>query len=204
MEDSQKQPMKDTEDLPESTGRNSMPKENVKETRNNSSLRPSYNEHHKSQEGKRGKDRSIRRNQDTSWTRRTMYKSVQVSDMARSEKKWSRLLKWLPGFKVFKFPRGSTVPEERVFDESGNPREELSMTMWNIRDNNEQRPVWKENVFARMFFSKSLRRLILSSRSAFSVNNDTNNRHLKKNVMYTNTIVRPKWDDLKVLLRSWF
>lgn len=141
MEDSQRQPIKDSENLPESTGRNSMRKEYVKEMKNNGNLRSSYNEHHKSQEGKRGKDRSIRRNQDTSWTKRTIYKSVQVSDMARSEKKWSRLLKWLPGFKVFKFPRGSTVPEERVFDESGNPREELSMTMWNIRDNNEQRPV---------------------------------------------------------------
>lgn len=139
MEDSQKQSIKDPENLSESTGKNSMRKEHVIEPRNNS-LRSS-NEHRKSQEGKRGKDRSIRRNQDASWTKRTLYKSVHVSDMARSEKKWSRLLKWLPGFKVFKFPRGSTVPEERVFDESGNTREELSMTMWNIRDNNEQRPV---------------------------------------------------------------
>lgn len=138
IEDSQRQPMKEPENLPESTERNSMRKECVKETRNNNSPRPSYNEHHKA--GKRGKDRSIHKNQDTSWTKRTMYKSVHVSNMGSSEKKWSRLLKWLPGFKVFKF-RGSTVPEERVFDESGNPREELPMTMWNIRDDNEQRPV---------------------------------------------------------------
>jgi len=63
-----------------------------------------------------------------------------VSNIDSSEKKWWRFLKWLPGLKVLRFPRGSTVPEDRVFDETEN-REELSMTMWNIRDNNEERPV---------------------------------------------------------------
>lgn len=132
IEDSQR-----PETFPESIRTNSIRRESIKETRNNN--RPSCNEH--GQEGKRGKDRSIRRNQDAPWTKKTMYKSVQVSNMRDSGKKWSRFLKWLPGFKVFKFPRGSTVPEDRVFDESGNPREELSMTMWNIHDGNEQRPV---------------------------------------------------------------
>ncbi|KAL6437093.1 hypothetical protein ACFW04_005000 [Cataglyphis niger] len=137
VEDSQRQPMNNPENLTESTRTNSVRKQHAKETRNNNNLRPPYNEHHK--EGKRGKNRSIRRNQDASWTKRTIYKSVHVSNIRGSGKKWSRFLKWLPGFKVFKFPRGSTVPE--VFEESGNPREELPMTMWNIRDTNEQRPV---------------------------------------------------------------
>ncbi|KAM0726436.1 hypothetical protein ACS0PU_007620 [Formica fusca] len=140
VEDSQKQSMNNPEKLPESTRMNSVRKEH-KETRNNNNLRPLYNEHHKSQESKRSKDRSIRKNQDASWTKRTIYKSVHVSNTGGSGKKWSRFLKWLPGFKVFKFSRGSTVPEDCVFDETGNPREELPMTMWNIRDNNEQRPV---------------------------------------------------------------
>ncbi|CAL1685402.1 unnamed protein product [Lasius platythorax] len=141
MEDSQKQPINNSENLSEFIRTNSMREEHIKETRNNNSLRPPCKEHHKSQEGKRGKDRSIRRNQNASWTKRTIYKSVHVSNVEGSEKKWWRFLKWLPGFKILKFPRGSTVPEDRVFDESGNPREELSMTMWNVRDGNEQRPV---------------------------------------------------------------
>lgn len=141
MEDNQKQPINNSENLSEFIRTNSMREEHIKETRNNNSLRPSCKEHHKSQEGKRDKDRSIRRNQNVSWTKRTIYKSVHVSNVEGSEKKWWRFLKWLPGFKILKFPRGSTVPEDRVFDESGNPREELSMTMWNVRDGNEQRPV---------------------------------------------------------------
>ncbi|XP_070162164.1 pyrokinin-1 receptor [Polyergus mexicanus] len=141
VEDSQRQSMNISEKLPESTRTNSVRKKHAKETRNNNNLRPLYNEHHKSQEGKRGKNRSIRKNQDASWTKRTIYKSVHASNIGDSGKKWSRFLKWLPGFKVFKFSRGSTMPEDCVFDETGNPREELPMTMWNIRDNNEQRPV---------------------------------------------------------------
>ncbi|XP_029154925.1 pyrokinin-1 receptor [Nylanderia fulva] len=137
IEDSQRR-LSNPENLPELIRTNSIREEYIKEeTRNNNSLRSPCNEHHKSQEGKRGKDRSIRRNQTASW-KRTTYKSV---NMENSEKKWWRLLKWLPGFKILKFPRGSTVPEDRMFDESGNPREELSMTLWNIRDSNEQRPV---------------------------------------------------------------
>lgn len=138
IEDSQKQSISNPENLPELIRTNSIQEECVKEeTRNNNSLQPLCNEHHKSQEGKCGKDRSIRRNQNASW-KRTMYKSVHVEN---SEKKWWRFLKWLPGFTILKFPHGSTVPEDRGFDESGNPREELSMTMWNIRNTNEQRPV---------------------------------------------------------------
>jgi len=85
-------------------------------------------------------DRSIRGNQDVAWTGRTGYRSVPKVDGA--EKKWWRLLKWLPGLKSFRFSRRSTAPEVHGgFDETGNPREEMPMTVWDIRDDNEQRPV---------------------------------------------------------------
>jgi len=85
----------------------------------------------------RDRNRSIRRNQDTTWSKRTKYKSVHVPNADSSEKKWWRFLKWLPGLKDLKFSGRSTVAENH---ESGNPREELPMTMWNIRGGNEQRP----------------------------------------------------------------
>ncbi|KAL0125805.1 hypothetical protein PUN28_004696 [Cardiocondyla obscurior] len=143
IEEIQKRPINNQENLPmsinipETARTNSIEDGHAKETRNNNdlptknNLRVSPNRHHK--------DRPIRRNQETSWTKTTSYKSV--SNIGSSEKKWWRFLKWLPGLKVLRFPKGSTMPEDRVFDETGNPREELSMTMWNIHDNNEQRPV---------------------------------------------------------------
>ncbi|KAG5326350.1 CAPAR protein, partial [Acromyrmex heyeri] len=80
-------------------------------------------------------------NQEASWIKKTKYKNVhiKISNIDSSDKKWWRFFKWFPDLKVLRFPRGSTVPEDRVFDE--NPHEELSMTMWNVRDNNQQRPM---------------------------------------------------------------
>ncbi|XP_012055058.1 PREDICTED: neuromedin-U receptor 2-like [Atta cephalotes] len=85
------------------------------------------------------KNRSIHRNQEASWIKKTKYKNVHIkmSNIDSSDKKWWRFFKWFPDLKVLRFSRSSTVPEDRVFDE--NPREELSMTMWNVRDNNKQR-----------------------------------------------------------------
>lgn len=143
-EETPKRPI-NPENLPESTSvlgttrTNSVRSGHVKETRNNNML--TKNSVRLSISG-RHKDRLIRGNQEASWIRRTGYKKCykNVPNIDSSEKKWWRFFKWLPDLKVLRFPRGSTVPEDRVFDETGNPREELSMTMWNIRDNNEQRP----------------------------------------------------------------
>lgn len=144
----QRHPMSNSEKQTRSFGNrtNSVRKETAKETRNNNisnNLRLPTHEHRR-QESKRGKDRLNRRNQDVPWSKTTRYTSVHIPNVDTSEKKWWRFLKWLPGLKNFKFSR-STVPEDHVADESGNPREELSMTLFitNIRDDNEQRPVWE-------------------------------------------------------------
>lgn len=143
MEESQKRPINNPENPPVPTRvpgtirTNSVRSEHVKETKNNNddlptkdNLRSPISRHHRYQ--------SFRRNQEVTWTKRTSYRNV--SNVDSSEKKWWRFFKWLPGLKVLRFPRGSTVPEDRVLEDSGNPREELSMTMWNICDDNEQRP----------------------------------------------------------------
>ncbi|KYN01822.1 Neuropeptides capa receptor [Cyphomyrmex costatus] len=84
------------------------------------------------------KNRSIRRNEENSWIKRTQYKNVHnISNVDSSNKKWWRFFKWFPDLKVLGFSRGSTVPEDHMFDETRNPHEELSMTMWNVRDNNK-------------------------------------------------------------------
>ncbi|XP_036150421.1 uncharacterized protein LOC118648206 [Monomorium pharaonis] len=151
VEESQRQPINNPENLPASTNvqditneqarTNSVQSGHTKETKNNNDVSPTKKNSRSLISGHR-KNRSLRKNQETSWTKRTRYKNVQnASSIDSSEKKWWRFLKWLPGLKTLRFPRGSTVPEDRVFDETGNPREELSMTMWNIRDSNEQRPV---------------------------------------------------------------
>lgn len=103
-----------------------------RETRNNnnvqkakSNLQPSGSQRRRWQDDNRRDVRSIRRNQENA-----------------AEKMWRRLLKWLPDLKSFKFSRRSTMPSEtRASDVSANPGEELSMTMWNIRNDSEQRPV---------------------------------------------------------------
>ncbi|XP_077268783.1 pyrokinin-1 receptor [Temnothorax americanus] len=144
MEESKKRPVNDAENPLVSTSvlgttrTNSVRSGHAKETRNNNDVSSTKNSLRSPSSG-RHKDRSIRRSQKGLWTKRTSYKNVTRIDS--SEKKWWRFFKWLPGLKVLRFPRGSTVPEDHVFDEAGNPREELSMTMWNVRDNNEQRPV---------------------------------------------------------------
>lgn len=107
---------------------------NVQRTKND--VRSPSNERRRWQDHSRDKYRSIRRNPDVTWTRRTRYQSVPTIG---GEKKW--WLKWLPGLKNLRFPRRSTMPEVRcALDEAGNPCEEL--TMWSIRDDSEQqRPV---------------------------------------------------------------
>lgn len=145
-EDSQKQAINNSENLSKPIDildikTNSVRKEHAKETRNNNDISAIKNSLQPTsghiRESHRGRDRSIRKNQDTTWSKRTRYKSVHMSNTDASEKKWWRFLKWLPGLKDLKFSGRSTVAEHH---ESGNPREELSMTMWNIRDDNEQRP----------------------------------------------------------------
>jgi len=145
MEEIQKQPINNSENLPvsasvpDTTRTNSVRSKHVKETKNNNDILPKNKT--RSPTSGHHKTRSIQRNQEASWIKKIRYKNVHnVSNIDSSEKKWWRFLKWLPGLKVLRFPRGSTVPEDRVFDETEN-REELSMTMWNIRDNNEERPV---------------------------------------------------------------
>lgn len=101
--------------------------------------RPSSNGHRKWRENGRanGKDRSVREHQDvTPWSRTSARYVRAVSNADDSDKKWWRLLKWLPGLKVLKFSGRPTVAEDRALDESASRREELSMTMWNIRDGN--------------------------------------------------------------------
>ncbi|XP_011161787.2 pyrokinin-1 receptor isoform X1 [Solenopsis invicta] len=147
MEESQKQPINSPEHRPMSSSVLNTPRTNsvrsghAKETKNNNDVLPARDSSRSLISGHQ-RNRSIRKNQETSWTKRTRYKNVQnVSSIDSFEKKWWRFLKWLPGLKALTFPRDSTVPEDHVFDETGNPHEELSMTMWNIRDSNEQRPV---------------------------------------------------------------
>ncbi|XP_011647545.1 uncharacterized protein LOC105433800 [Pogonomyrmex barbatus] len=145
VEEGQKQPINNPESPPVTTSVLGIPRTSsvrsghARETRNNNDILSSKKHSQRSLINEHRKDRSIRRNQEASWIKRTRYKNV--SNIDDSEKKWWRFLKWLPGLRVLRFPRGSTVPEDRVFDEAGNPREELSMTMWNVHDNNEQRPV---------------------------------------------------------------
>lgn len=127
MEESQKHPTNNPENLPVSTSVQSTTRSNsvrsghAKEIRNSNDIQSTKNNLRSSTSGHY--KNSIRRNQEASWTKRTRYKNVNNVDS--SEKKWWRFLKWLPGLKV---------------NESGNPHEELSMTTWNIRDN-EQCPV---------------------------------------------------------------
>lgn len=140
---------------------NSTFKEHTKEAKNNNDILATKNSlqltsGHNKCENQRGRDHSIRKNQDTTWSKRTRYKNVHISNADASRKKWWRFLKWLPGLKDLKFPGRSTVTESH---ELGNTREELSMTMWNIRDDNEQRPAW----ISGFCNSRSSRRLISSS-----------------------------------------
>jgi len=112
-------------------------REFVKQTKHGNSVRQKAC---RMQDEDRAENRSISGNQDATWTGRTGYENVPKVDSA--EKKWWRLLKWLPGLKSLRFPRRSTAPEiHGGFDEAGNPREELPMTMWDIRNGSEQRPV---------------------------------------------------------------
>lgn len=140
IEESQKRPINNPKNLPVSTSvldtirTNSVRSGYAKETGNNDLL---MKNNLRSPTSRHYRDRSIRSNQEVTWTKRTSYKNV--SNVGSSEKKWWRFFKWLPGLKVLRFPRNSTTPEDRMFEEI--PREELSMTMWKICDENEQRPV---------------------------------------------------------------
>ncbi|XP_078032483.1 pyrokinin-1 receptor [Augochlora pura] len=71
------------------------------------------------------------------------YTTVKVSNMDGSGKKWWRLLKWFPGLKSLKLAGRGTyaVPENRIMENAGLRKEEFSMTMWSMNEENEQRPV---------------------------------------------------------------
>ncbi|KYN38172.1 Neuropeptides capa receptor [Trachymyrmex septentrionalis] len=122
LEENQQQSINNPENLPistrvlDATRTNSIRTEHAKETKNNNDILPKKNNLRLPTSGHH-KNRSIH----------------------SSDKKWWRFFKWFPNLKVLRFPRGSTMPEDCVFDE--NPREELSMTMWNVRDNNKQQPM---------------------------------------------------------------
>lgn len=160
MEESQKRPINNPDNSPISPSvpgtirTNSVRSGHVKETGNNNDDLPTKN-NLRSSIGRHHRDQSIRRSQGATWTKRTSYRNV--PNVESSEKKLWRFFKWLPGLRVLRFPRGSTVPEDRVLEESGNPREELSMTMWNI-DENEQPPA--QNIRGCFRDPRSLRRLI--------------------------------------------
>lgn len=108
-----------------------------------SGARAPSNGHGKLREsGRCGKDRSIRRNQDSVAPKPTTsarYRTVPTASDS-SNKKWWRLLKWLPGLKVLQSAGRPAIAQDRALDQSASRCEELSMTMWNIRDD-RRRPV---------------------------------------------------------------
>ncbi|XP_018396398.1 PREDICTED: neuromedin-U receptor 2-like [Cyphomyrmex costatus] len=147
MEENQQQSINNPENLPVSTRvlattrTNSIRSEYAKETKNSNDIPPrntSPSSNSRLLISEHRKNRSIRRNEENSWIKRTQYKNVHnISNVDSSNKKWWRFFKWFPDLKVLGFSRGSTVPEDHMFDETRNPHEELSMTMWNVRDNNK-------------------------------------------------------------------
>lgn len=127
------------------TRRKSVRREHNKETRNNNGITTTHNtnnnsrhsNNHKSHENNR-ECQIMRGNQYTSWSKTSKYKTVHVSNIDEHGKKWWEFFKWLPGLKALKLPkRNNHVPEGRIFDESSNHLEELSMTTWNIHHGNE-------------------------------------------------------------------
>ncbi|KAG7204445.1 hypothetical protein KM043_004881 [Ampulex compressa] len=81
--------------------------------------------------------------EDRENSRRTRYAAVKISSVEGSERKWWRILRWLPGLKVLRLPRRTTycVSENRVLEEPLDRMEELSLAMWNVRETNGQRPI---------------------------------------------------------------
>nr|XP_033322323.1 pyrokinin-1 receptor-like [Megalopta genalis] len=92
--------------------------------------------------GDRRIDRSIRY-QKNGGPVSAKYTTVKVSNVDGSEKKWWRLLKWFPGLKSLKLAGRGTyaAPENRIMENAGLRKEEFSMTMWSMNEENEQRPV---------------------------------------------------------------
>ncbi|XP_012141144.1 pyrokinin-1 receptor [Megachile rotundata] len=71
------------------------------------------------------------------------YATVKVSNVDEARKKWWGLLKWFPGLKSFKLAGRNTytVSENRILKQTELHREEFSMSMWNVREANDQLPV---------------------------------------------------------------
>lgn len=83
------------------------------------------------------------RNGDSKRPMPAIYTTVRFSNSDGSGKKWWRLLKWFPGLKSLKLAGRTTyaVPENRILENNELRKEEYSMTMWNVHEANDQRPV---------------------------------------------------------------
>ncbi|XP_053984457.1 pyrokinin-1 receptor-like [Hylaeus volcanicus] len=83
------------------------------------------------------------RNEESRKSAPAKYAAVKVSNVDGSRKKWWRLLKWFPGLESLKLVRRTTyaIPENRILENTDLHREEFSMTMWNVHEANDQRPV---------------------------------------------------------------
>ncbi|XP_076230594.1 pyrokinin-1 receptor isoform X2 [Nomia melanderi] len=83
------------------------------------------------------------RNGDSKRPMPAIYTTVKFSNSDGSGKKWWRLLKWFPGLKSLKLAGRTTyaVPENRILENNELRKEEYSMTMWNVHEANDQRPV---------------------------------------------------------------
>ncbi|KAF7405841.1 hypothetical protein HZH68_005210 [Vespula germanica] len=72
----------------------------------------------------------------------TRYTTLKVMKVDTPENKWRRCFKWLPGLKHLKFSRRPNYSLSRDDDTSNvlnnNRQCEFSMTLWNIREGNEQ------------------------------------------------------------------
>lgn len=71
------------------------------------------------------------------------YAAVKVSNVDGSGKVWWQLLKWFPGLKSLKLARRTpyAMPENRILKKTKLRQEKFLMTMWNIHEANNQRPV---------------------------------------------------------------
>lgn len=92
-----------------------------------------------SSENKSNDDRS---NNELRRSESTRYTNLKVTKIDSPENKWRRFFKWLPGLKHLKFTRNPNYSLSRDDDTSNvlndNRQCEFSMTLWNIREGNEQ------------------------------------------------------------------
>ncbi|KAI4474831.1 hypothetical protein M0802_015422 [Mischocyttarus mexicanus] len=88
------------------------------------------------------KSNDERSNNELRWPESTRYTTLKITDVDVQEKKWRRFFKWLPGLKHLKFSRRtnySLSQDENLSNViNSNRQSEFSMTLWNIREGNEQ------------------------------------------------------------------